>query len=327
MSISSPVVLTSQLILARLLVPQAKAPTPAALAKSLAPLFTQQYSAGEWRALFDEALATTRAAGLVEETKLILTPAGLAAAREFCGFTREEALPKNLRWKQLLDKHITPRLCGFAPPDPKAKLGDHLLIEFLRQSHQLAGPITSLSQLVVALAWKELGIDSRKKFTPANVLAKVSLKTDRTLTTAPLAKLLSQQLLGDSGKDFAQSLIRQKIRQAATTPLPHSDVPPPPARFTLADIHAALPQIPAGPLGPHRVFIRDLWQHLPPDRRGTLDEFRLALLALHKSQQLRLVRADLTDRLDPRAVEESRIDDGQATYHLLVREGEPLTAP
>lgn len=318
MSTTSPVVLTSQLIIARLLIPQAKATTPAALAKSLAPLFTQQYSAGEWRALFDEALAATRAAGHVEATKLILTPAGIAAAREFCGFSNEEALPKNLRWKQLLDKYITPRLCGFAPPGPKAKLADHLLIEFLKQSHQLTGPITSLSQLFVALAWKELGIDSRKKFTPANVLAKVSLKTDRTLTTAPLAKLLSQQLLGDSGKDFAQSLIRQKIRQAATTPSGH--VPHASPNFTLADIHAALPQIPAGPLGTHRVFIRDLWQHLPPDRRGTLEQFRLTLLALHKSQQVRLVRADLTDRLDPMAVEESRIEDGTATYHLLVRE-------
>lgn len=324
MSISSPVVLTSQLIIARLLVPQAKAPTPAALAKSLAPLFTQQYSAGEWRILFDEALAATRATGHVEETKLILTPAGLAAAREFCGFTSYETLPKNLRWKQLLDKHITPRLCGFAPPGPKVKSADYLVIEFLKQTHHLAGPITSLSQLMAALAWKQLGIDSRKTFTAANVLAKVSLKTDRALTTAPLAKLLSQQLLGDSGKDFAQSLIHQKIRQAATTPSIY--VPHAPTSFTLADIHAALPQIPAGPLGPHRVFIRDLWQHLPPDRRGTLDEFRPALLALHKSRQLSLVRADLTDRLDPRAVEESRIDDGQATYHLLVREGEPPPA-
>ncbi|WP_131818477.1 hypothetical protein [Planctopirus hydrillae] len=325
MSIPSPFVLTSQLILARLLVPQAKAPTPAALAKSLAPLFNQQYSSGEWRLLFDEVLSSIRVAQHVEVSKLILTPSGLTTAREFCGFSSEEALPKNLRWKQLLDKHITPRLCGFPPPGPKTKLADHLLIEFLKQSHQLAGPITSLSQLLVALAWKELGIDSRKKFTPASVLAKVSLKTDRTLTTVPLAKLLSQQLLGDSGKDFAQSLIRQKIRQAATTP--SSDVPTALPNLTLADVHAALPHIPAGPLGPNRIFIRDLWQHLLPDRRGTLEQFRLALLALHKSQHVRLVRADLTDRLDPRAVEESRIEDGQATYHLLVREDKPPATP
>src|SRR5690606_1679430 len=94
-----------RLLLARLLVPAKRPPTPASVKKQLAPFFSHRLTSGEWNELFESAVGSLAHAGLATAKPLSLTDAGRSRALKTIGMQK---VPPSLRWSTVKDAWLTP---------------------------------------------------------------------------------------------------------------------------------------------------------------------------------------------------------------------------
>lgn len=165
------------LVLARLIVPSARPPTPAAVAKSLLGFVDGALSAGEWQRVLDETLEQLRAGGWIEHELLLLTERG---KRRVQTALKLRGAPDPMPWKQLKAKYL-PRLfleqgpnSGAAPNCAVAVLAARLEVSVNAKStpvkvvdtwllRKLGIEKLSLEELRNALLARELGVPQRRR--------------------------------------------------------------------------------------------------------------------------------------------------------------------
>lgn len=344
--------LVAQLFLARLLVPAKKAPTVAQVKRDLEPLFKHALSPGAWSELFDGARSQLIAMGRVQEKPLSLTAAGQTACLGFWRLT-PTALSGRVTWQNIVRQVLVPRALDLPSDLFRGKQpANTLVLALLRRSFDLPADVRTQKDLLNALAWRQLGIVSTAAFTPAAVLGRRLLQTERTLTPAAVAKNLAKSDLIPSEKDLFRAVLQKWIAStpeetslAAAVP---ADACSAPAQVTptesapsatiervetvndttvndaaafVAAVRQATGQCLTGRFGDNKVFIAHVWRQLVQNHAEfsttTLDEFKRLLLHAHQQQQVTLSRADLVERMDPRDVAESETCYLDARFHFL----------
>ncbi len=320
---SSPV---AQLLLVRLLVPAKKKLTRGDLKKSLDPLFQHRHSAAEWNTLLDETLNQLAAGGLVIVQPPDLTDTGRQKALSFLGL---DALPPRTTWKALKDSYLVGRALGL-PPDEKARkhLGkvDNLRALVLKQHHDLAtAPLPTATQVLDALAWKQLDVSDGRKFTRDAVLMHC-LGVEGKPDAQQLRARLAAQAAGARNTrtdELRLAVLRQWLDAAcglAGAAEPQAVEPPfNLAAFAQGTLDAARSS-PTGHFGEHKVFIHHVWRQL--QQMGvfpalTESEFKQRLTEANQAGLLVLSRADLVEAMNPEDVRASETSYLNATFHFL----------
>jgi hypothetical protein len=150
------------LILARLAGPLKKPPLVGMVRDELGRFVGTRWSAAEWRERFDARLAALRERGDVMSSRLAITDAGrqrVAAALDV------DPVPD---WKTV-KRWILPALALGLPPGSakvRDRLKEHLNGLVLQRAHGLEKPnLPTQRQVVDALAWRQLGVETDRPLT------------------------------------------------------------------------------------------------------------------------------------------------------------------
>jgi hypothetical protein len=326
--------LAADLVLARLLAPTQKPPTPSQVREGLGKLFQQAPSAEE----FGELVGSLRAAGLVEEKRLRLTPAGRDRALAFLGTSE---LPPRCTWQTIQSRYLLPRALGLRPDAGAGKKmdKDKLAALLLKRRFQLpVGTGPSLRSVLEALACRELGFPEQATLAEVKDLAlSRKLGSDRRLSTKDLTTQVPRVLL-DTPRSGLAGLREVALREWAGDGIPPRPspeaaraAPPPDAAFDLSafahTVRAVARDCPTGRFGDNKVFISHVARRLAgePGFAGMgLETFKRKLVEANTARLLTLSRADLVSVMDPADVRESETHDLNAVFHfILIERGQP----
>jgi hypothetical protein len=325
--------LIADLLLARLLVPTQKPPTPSQVRETLGRFFRQSPSAEE----FAELVSQVRGLGLVGERGLRLTPAGRERALIFLGITD---LPPRCTWQTIQSHYLLPRALGLGPhaaPTSKKMDKDKLAALLLTRRFQLSlGTGPSLSKVLEALACRELGFPDQTTLAELKaVVLSRKLGSDRRLSAKDLTTQVPRVLL-DAPKSGLGGLREAALREWASDAVPPKRPPgmpetrPAPApAFDLSafahTVQAVARHCPTGRFGDNKVFISHVARRLAeePAFAGLgLEAFKRKLVEANTARLLTLSRADLVSVMDPADVRESETHDLNAVFHFLLIEKE-----
>ncbi|MCY1083627.1 hypothetical protein [Archangium lansingense] len=304
-----------------------------ALSSALKSFASHRWSPGEWSTRLDESLATLESGGLLQQTArkgVSLTKEGRARALEFLGVKQ---LPKGLSWKKLRLTHLTALALGL----PSANAGrldkaDNLRAVLVEKQLGLEEVGTrKLKDVRDELCWKQLGVETDKPFTLANVqsflLGKV-LQASREVKPSQAMQQLAARSVG------ARRMDAESLRVAAlqswliptsepTTPARDSEAPAPAPRPAEDGLPAFAERVlqtartsETGRFGDDRVFISHVWRAM---RSHGLDEqsFKNRLVEANQKRLLSLSRADMVELMDPADVQASEIHHLGSTFHFI----------
>jgi hypothetical protein len=274
------------------------------------------------------------AAGCLEKRPrgvFVLTDAGRERALRFLGLTQ---LPPRANWGTVIVKYLFPKAAGLSPEaaaklDSKEKLGAFLL----KRKYGLSnGAGSTVRQVLEAIVCKELGFfgETTLEGLMQAVLGKL-IGSDERL---PTEKLVTQLPRFETGlADVTADAVRRKVVRdwlTGDTASSRQAEQRPAEPFDLADFAATVRKL-AGTSPPqdrfhdNKVFIAPLWrasQREPNFPRLSLPEFKQRLVEANARHLLHLSRADLVSAMDPRLVAESETAHLNATFHLVLLEGD-----
>ena len=207
--------ITVHLLLARLLVPSRKPLTPSRWKRDVELFFRHAASPAQWSELFEAGRKHCLDEGLVRDKPLALTAAGREACLAFWQIDPTK-LPARLTWQIVLRAVIAPQALGvpretFQTKEPAKAL----MLAVLRKGLRLPATVRTRTDLLNALAWRELGIESTAAFTSAAVVAQRLLRTDRPLQADEVVKNLAKTELIPSEKDLFRAAVQKWIADAA----------------------------------------------------------------------------------------------------------------
>jgi hypothetical protein len=295
------------IVLVRLLV-RPKSFSVGALAKSIAPLTGLDMPAARRAAEKSLARLTLRAC-IWPDTKLLPTEGGTSAALATLGVTR---LPKHQRADWKWAKKILLMRCLGRGTLGAAGNSDHLAAWIIARKEGLSfkGDPTPSSVLRV-LAWRALGSPDRGALSSVGVGAilglvvpATELEAHRGQTAAPppdTPPSKERRLTGGEIPPLQEDSLRrfaQRVKQIALTTR-------------------------QGRWLEHKVFISQIWKDLQRQKTGEdlhIDGFKARLIEASRAGLLLLSRADLVGAMPQQDVLDSRLDDGDRTYHFVETE-------
>lgn len=310
-----------QLLLARLLA-AGKRPLPFSQVRTaLGGLCRDLPLSPSWSEQLEGVQRQCIAEGYLRERPLELTELGREACIQFWGIS-PSSLPAARGWQHLVRKVIVPRLLGvpagaFDVQDP----GKALRLLVLKRRFGLPDSLRTEKQVLDALAWRELGIETTVPFSAKAVIARCRLQTERPLQGAAVLQHLVRSELVPSERDWFLAVLRSGLAELAT---PAGEVSAPAPSVELADFARlaveAARQSRTGQFGDHKVFLSHVWRQMQADPRCsdlTEEQFRAQLVEAHRQQLLVLGRADLVERMDPQDVAESEVRYLNGRFHFL----------
>jgi hypothetical protein len=351
LGVPSRLEIAEQLLLTRLLVPAKKPPSPAVWSREVSGLFRHALVPSQWNELFGEARGNCVERGWVQEKPLAITTAGRDAWLAFWRVSAGE-LPKTLAWRNLLREIIVPRVLGVSPKVLRGKdAAGSLRIAVLKQRLGLPEELRTASDVLNALAWRVLGIESTAPFKPAQVVARLRLETERTLGTHDVLKHLVGGELIASEKDVFRAVVQRWIvdtvqagdsvnsgdsanrSNTCNTDVAVSNGSPVDTHAAAIGEEAGLGELErfatrvtevasrceSGRFGASKVFISHVWRRWLEEGAGRelLAEFKQQLIEAHRRRLVTLSRADLVERMDPRDVAESEASYLDARFHFI----------
>ena len=325
------------LLLARLSSAAKKPPSPGDLRKSLYAFVARELSAAQWEELFDSTLAALRAAGSVDEERLVLTERGRA---RLTTALRLRSAPKAKTWLEFQRKYLA-RLFLELPPQTDltalncstALLAKRLNVPWDAKStpakvidswlaRSLGLDKLNLVELRKTLLAKELQLPKRPRLQDITRLGVAQLAGATSgKPQAVLEALTSRWLLEPSQPPSSQL---EPTQHEPTRPEPNATEDGSLRRFAVR-VRRAADSNQVRSFGPDKAFIGSVWQVLAsdPEISGLGErEFRRLLVEAHRRGVLVLGRADLVAAMDPGDVSASEITDQNATYHFIHR-GQP----
>jgi len=316
------------LVLGRLCCAARTPPSLSATRKSLYAFVARELSVGQWEELFESTLAALRAAGSVDQERLVLTEHGRA---RLTTALRLRAAPKAKTWPEFQRKYL-PRLLlepspasdEDAPPLATALLAKRLNVPlaprstpaqvidaWLARSLGLAGKL-SLDELRKTLLARELRLPKRPRLTDITRLGVAQLAGATSGSPAAVLEALTSRWLTEPSQ----------LQPSAPQPSAPEDGP---LRHFALRVRRAADSSQVRSFGPDKAFIGSVWQALAsdPEFEGLGErEFKRLLVEAHRRGVLVLGRADLVAAMDPGDVSASEITDQNATYHFIHR-GQP----
>jgi hypothetical protein len=335
---SAPATLAADLLLARLLPPAKRPPSPARLRTDVARFFRTPPSDEHWQEVIDGLVD----AGLLDLRPLRLTEAGRSRALAFLGVSE---LPPRCNWGTIQAKFLVPKALRLATTSPAElkRLGktESLAALLLKERYKLSvGPQPSLGQVFEALACRKLGFPdvSTLEDLKLRVLSRLAGSEER-MDAGRLRKTLPRVLLGAKAGGIrglravvlASWADSEASPTTSTTPSgerPRDEAAP--AELDLPafarTVKAAARDCPTGRFGDNKVFINHLWRHLrdePSFPVRDLAAFKQHLTEANQTNLLTLSRADLVQLMDPADVEESLTRYLNGEFHFVLVEREP----
>lgn len=190
-------------------------------------------------------------------------------------------------------------------------------------------PETELKALAARFADQQLGVESKATVSPRAP----------TPAAAKAAMVRSLQRRWVSHRDESDVAQRPSMLRAAPLHPPRAAGEPlagSPSALAAASetlliaVREAIPMVGSdGRYGKDNVFVSALWQQVRDQRLPelSLDGFKRWLVTANRNQQLVLARADMVDDMDARLVEDSEIEDLNATFHFVLDRRESPSAP
>jgi hypothetical protein len=321
------------LILVRLSARTKKPPAPSDVSKSLHAMLARQLSASEWRAALARSLATLRARGLVQATRLELTAPGMARVQ---AVLKLSAPPRAKGWRELKMKYLPRALLGAELPEGAAiDPGLALLAE--RLGVPLAAKATA-AQVVDAWLARTLGIAGKPS--PGKLRAALLARelgaprkdeVEQVLRVAVAALSGAPKATGDA---VTNALALRWLFDAAQSAEPRAAEPRgAPLRLGQGEAERRLERVVekvrrasdgarVRSYGGNKIFIASVWEALASDPEvAALGEqgFKAVLAEAHRRGLVVLSRADLVAAMDPKDLAASEIKHLNATYHFIQR--------
>lgn len=310
-------------LLARLLVRARKAPSEAAVLRSL-----RAFLGDVELARLRGGLARLREQGLCTSA-LTLSPQGRARAREALGLEGDE-LPTD--WPVL--KGI---LVEVALGHDRRRRSPPLTAGAVRAAalaSRLDLPLATSSAADVLDAWaaRELGMEGQR-LTVANVRAHVlsralgigAIRDPKRIGAVAAAKVLGVPRADASS--VRRAVLRDWLRAEAPEvrrATPGADAPSVDLLGFAAAVKDVAREAADGRFGRHKVFIGPIWRRaraISPFSRMEEAEFKARLVDAHRAGLLRLSRADLTPAMAPELVAASEAPYLNGVFHFVDLEG------
>jgi hypothetical protein len=322
------------LILARLSVRAKRPPSAGDVSAALHKMLASQITKQDWQVAFTRALASLRAAGLID-AGLSLTKAGVARLSRAL---QVKASPRTKSWKEFKSKYLPRLFLGDkAPPEGTkidasvAVLARELGVSFTAKStlssvcnawlvQKLALPSNNvnLGTLRAALLANELQLPRRGKFEQISRLAVTTLSGAPKFNGDAVTNALVTRWL------FAEP--EPTWPNEPTEPTGRREPQPPETDQSLhrlvAKVRAASEGAHVRSFGTDKVFIASVWQALAGDPEVVQlgqARFKALLAEAHRRGLLVLSRADLVAAMDPADVSASETQHQNATYHFIQR--------
>lgn len=319
--------LGAKLVLARLLVPAKRPPTPNAIRKDVGKVLGSVPSTETTQDWID----SLRSAGLLTD-KIALSAAGQREAMAFLG---AEELPNGIKWAAILARYLVPRALGIEPTDEAATkmvAREEALAGLLLKRRYSLPPSTgaSLNNVLEALVCQKLGYadDSTLEGVKTRKIAEL-LRSPKRLTTKE-AKKNAPRVLLETNKGGIGALREVVLREWALREC--GDPRPGPQQSDVFDLDAFARTVeavartcPTGWFGDNKVFISHVYRHLgnePAFVGMSIDAFKSRLVEANRSDLLRLSRADLVSVMDPNDVKASETKQLNAVFHFIFVEKE-----
>lgn len=323
------------LILARLCTYSRKArPSFNTLQRDLGSFLEHRLDRRDLQRVLEQRLAALRAAGLVDAERLAATQAGSAHLAQHLGTSRLPAWPA-------LKTRLAALSVGWAPHERVRLDADRLRARVIAKRHGLRTKKSAptLTEVLDAWLWHQLGIETDEKFTPARARAAVLrrlLGADSVPSeTRRQGSWMAAQSLGIASREIApltQRLLQRAVIvepgrdtvSANAKPISAAPSQPPQARTDVGALARSVQQVAddttgAGRYNDRKVFISAIWHALagrPEVADMSLAQFKRHLVEANARGLLRLHRADLLGAHDDR-VETSEIRDLNATFHFV----------
>jgi hypothetical protein len=340
-----------ELVLARLSNAAKRPPSRSEVRKSLYAFVERELTATQWNEAFDRTLAALRAAGSVEDERLVLTERGRARLTTALGL---RSAPKAKNWGHFQSKYLSrlflelPSQTDEAAPNSATVLlakrlnvpleprstPTKVIDAWLARSLGLAGKLT-LSELRATLLAKELQLPKRPQLEAILRLGVAQLAGATSGDAKVVRKALTSRWLLEPTPQPSSQLDATRLNATQLEPpqreppLPESSEPnvpeDDPLRRFAVRVRRAADSSQVRSFGPDKAFIGSVWQALAsdPDIRCLGEgEFKRLLVEAHRRGALLLERADLVAAMDPGDVRASEITDQNATYHFIHR-GQP----
>ena len=262
-----------------------------------------------------------------------LSAEGQRVSLDFLGLT---SLPLKLTWSSLQDKYLLPRLFDIQPINTETRrrvssLGG-LRAAIIRRCYAL--PIERApteTQAIDALLWKELGVESNKKFGLTAVkeflisrLLGLNQPVEfRKIKGQVAAKAIKARRSDKTGLRLAA--IRHWLDETADPgDSPRADIPTSSETTGIHDfvgeVIETARQSATGWFGKEKIFIAHVYRCYRerfPHRSIDMAAFKNQLIQAHRQKLLTLSRADLVEAMPHQDVAESETTYLNARYHFI----------
>lgn len=318
------------LVLARLLVRPKSGFGPSELRRQLFPFVSHTLSDADWRDRLSGVLQRLETAKWVEAAHLRLTPDGQAEALRRLSLSSP---PTQVQWTQFVADVLVPAAIGLPPENARTKGADDLVAVLLAREFDLAvGSSPTLAQVLNAMVWQALGIDSSERLTQAalqRAILKRHLEGTRVQEPDRMARILAAKL---SGARSAGSVpTRQAILREWVAGGPASKDARRPKTMSTSPVGVRIESFAKAALraarapdtvrfGEHKAFIDSVFEQYASAEKDPLTElgmFKQQLVAAHRKGLLTLARADLVEAMDPKRVAASETRYLNSTFHFV----------
>lgn len=345
----------SQLVLARLLT-TGQVPGPKAVRDELGQIVGQQLTSGEWETLLERTVEQLKAAGLLRVKPYRLTPEGREEALRYLGISASD-VPEKLTWGTLKNKYLIPKALGL-PVDQKTVRDKVSQSEGLKGAVVASyfelpiGPAPTSTAAIHALAWKELGVETDRKFTLSNVLWHLLGKhfaSDSALDAKGIGTQLPVVVSGarNTKPEALRAAVLKKLLEGADLSLPPEPEPvatseavseqtpvfeqPEPEESAEASqpfdlesfantVQAVARRCESGRFGEDKVFIAHVWRQFQEESlANTLSaaDFKTRLGEAWQAGLLPLVNAEFRQTLNLNDLNESELTSGGYEFHFI----------
>lgn len=336
---NQPSTIFDDFILVRLLLPGKTGLTLKRIQDDLEPFFRHKYTAPEWNTLMEGCWNELIHQGLIEvdrskkSEKAFLSDEGKQKAHQFIGV---HSLPENVTWSTLVNQFLVAKALNVdvsqSEQRKKVSTAGGLRGAILKQAYDLkTSPTPTETQALDALLWKQLGVETNRKFSLTSVkehLLNQLLGIDPPVEFKKVKPLVAAKAINarrNDPQELKRSVIRGFIDNQknipATETIQKSDSNEPFAK----EVIQAAQQTQTGWFGTNKVFISHVfstYRQLYPHSSETLESFKSDLIAAHQQGKIILSRADLIEAMNPQDVVESETTYLNASFHFIRLPGE-----
>ncbi|HET6883756.1 MAG TPA: hypothetical protein VFI31_26625 [Pirellulales bacterium] len=309
--------------------------TAASVKKDVGAMAATHLAPGEWTDLFDLHWNRLLAAKLIGPRPgkkpgktIILTDAGRRRALDFLGIAE---LPPKVTWTSIQSDFLLPLAMNLPAGSSEAvalKAAWPLKLSILSRAKQIkCRPGARAKNILAAIAWKLLGVESDADFTAENVIQQLGFRRPpKKMTADKVLTALAAAAVGTAktgAADLRAAAIRHWLLAAATNEtqaVKNTAAPGGTLEAFASQVIEAARRCPAeARFGDNKVFISHVWRQLNGGPAAALDltAFKQKLLDANRDGLVQLSRADLVEAMNPTDVQESATIYDNATFHFV----------